>query len=354
MPHLFDPLTLRGVAFKNRVFLAPMCQYAARQGQPGDWHTVHYGGRAVGGAGLVLLEATAVAPEGRISPADLGLWSDELGLAYRALTRFIRSQGAIPGVQLAHAGRKASFQLPSHGGGPLAAENGGWGVVGASPVAFSPRHPTPQALSAEGLAQVAGQFAAAARRAEAAGFEVVEIHMAHGYLLHSFLSPLSNIRTDDYGGPFANRVRFPLEVARRVREVWPAHLPLFVRLSVTDWVEGGWDVEQSVRFTALLKEAGVDFLDASSGGLLPDVVPPSAPGYQVPFAAAIKQRSGIATGAVGLITQARQAEEIVAEGQADAVLLGRELLRNPYWPLQAAAEIKQSTAWPQAYARARA
>jgi 2,4-dienoyl-CoA reductase-like NADH-dependent reductase (Old Yellow Enzyme family) len=355
MPHLFDAFTLRELTFKNRVFLSPMCQYAAQLGHPTDWHKVHYGARAVGGVGLVLQEATAVAPEGRSTLGDLGLWTDAQAVAYRSITRFIRSQGAVPGVQLTHAGRKASLQIPSAGGAPLAAKEGGWNTVSASPLAFDPKHPPPQALDAQGLAQVAGQFAAATRRASSAGFDVVELHMAHGHLLHSFLSPLSNRRDDEYGGSFNNRTRFPLEVAKQVREAWPAHLPLFARISATDWAKGGWDMEQSIRFCRLLREAGVDFIDASSGGLLPEAEPPATPGHQAPFAAAIKKHAGIATGAVGLITEADQAEQIVAKGWADAVLLGRELLRNPYWPLQAAAEIEipKPIAWPKAYLRAK-
>jgi 2,4-dienoyl-CoA reductase-like NADH-dependent reductase (Old Yellow Enzyme family) len=277
MTHLFEPFALREVTFRNRIFLAPMCQYAAQLGYPTDWHKVHYGARAVGGAGLVLLEATAVAPEGRISPSDLGLWLDAQAVSYRSLTRFIRSHGGIPAVQLAHAGRKAATNIPLNGSKPLTAEEGSWKVVGPSPIAFSHDFPVPHALDVAELAELAGQFAAAARRALSAGFDVIELHAAHGYLLHSFLSPLSNQREDEYGGSFENRVRFPLEVARQVREAWPEHLPLFVRISATDWVEGGWDLAQSIRFAALLKDIGVDFIDVSSGGLLPNVIPPAAP-----------------------------------------------------------------------------
>ncbi len=354
MTHLFEPLKLREVEFPNRVFLSPMCQYAAKLGHPTDWHLVHYGARAVGGVGLILLEATAVSPEGRISPGDLGLWSDAQVASYLPITHFIRTQGSIPGVQLAHAGRKASSHTPYTGIGPLDAAAGGWPVVGASAVPFSPKYPAPHELSVDELGQVADHFASAAKRALLAEFAVVEIHMAHGYLLHSFLSPLSNQRKDEYGGSFAQRVRFPLEVVRRVREVWPAHLPLLVRISATDWAEGGWDLAQSILFSARLREAGVDFIDVSSGGLLPEVVPPAAPNYQVPFAAAIKQQAEIATGAVGLITEARQADDIIATAQADAVFMGRELLRNPYWPLQAAASLGGSIVWPKAYLRAKA
>lgn len=354
MPHLFKAFTLREVEFSNRIALSPMCQYAAKSGYPTDWHLVHYGARAVGGVGLVLLEATAVSPEARISLGDLGLWSDNQVDGYLPIAHFIRSQGAIPGIQLAHAGRKASSHTPYTGIGYLDLPAGGWPVLGPSAVPFSPKHPTPHELSVDELATIAGQFGSAATRALSAGFAVVEIHMAHGYLLHSFLSPLSNRRNDGYGGSFENRVRFPLEVARTVRAAWPETLPLFVRISATDWAEGGWDLAQSIQFSALLRESGVDLIDVSSGGLLPDVIPPAAPNYQVPFAAAIKQQTGIATAAVGLITEARQANAIVTNGQADAVFLGRELLRNPYWPLQAAAELEELIAWPEAYTRAKA
>jgi 2,4-dienoyl-CoA reductase-like NADH-dependent reductase (Old Yellow Enzyme family) len=352
-PRLFSRFTLRGVEFRNRVFLAPMCQYAARDGHASDWHLVHYGARALGGVGLVLVEATAVTPEGRISPADLGLWSDDHIPSLRRVTDFIRAQGAIAGIQLAHAGRKASCDVPANGGHPLPQERGGWPVAGASAVPFSSDHPLPRELDEAQLADIASAFAAAADRALAAGFEVVEIHAAHGYLLHSFLSPLSNRRTDRYGGHFDNRVRFPLEVVAAVRDAWPEHLPLFVRISATDWVENGWNLEQSVRLAAQFKDFGVDLVDASSGGLLPDAVPPATPGFQVPFAQAIRERTGIATGAIGLITRPHQAEMVIASGSADAVLLGRELLRNPHWPLQAAADLGADIEWPVRYIRAR-
>lgn len=352
-PRLFSRWTLRGVEFRNRVFLAPMCQYAARDGHPTDWHLVHYGARAAGGVGLVMLEATAVAPEGRISPADLGLWSDDHIPSLRRLTDFIRAQGAVAGIQLAHAGRKASCDVPANGEKPLPPERGGWPIFGASAVPFSSGHPTPRELDEAALADIAEDFAKAAERALAAGFDVVEIHAAHGYLLHSFLSPLSNRRTDLYGGRFENRVRFPLEVVAAVRAAWPDHLPLFVRISATDWAEGGWDLDQSIRFADRLKDFGVDLVDASSGGLLPDAVPPAAPGYQVPFAQAIRARTGIATGAVGLITEPHQAEAVIASGSADAVLLGRELLRDPHWPLHAAAALGEDADWPTPYFRAR-
>ena len=352
MTHLFQPLKLRDVVFPNRVFLSPMCQYAAHGGQPTDWHMVHYGARAVGGVGLILLEATAVCPEGRITLGDSGLWSDNQVASFLPITGFIRTQGSIPGIQLAHAGRKASSHTPYSGIGPLDVQTGGWQVVSASPIPFSPKHPKPHELNAEELELIATQFASATKRALLADFGVVEIHMAHGYLLHSFLSPLSNHRTDDYGGSFENRVRFPLKVANRARKAWPSNLPLFVRISADDWTEGGWDLEQSIRFARLLRDEGVDLIDTSSGGLLPDVFPPFAPNFQVPFAEAIKKETGIATGAVGLITKARQANEILLQGQADAIFLGRELLRNPYWPLQSAVELGQSIVWPKAYLRA--
>jgi 2,4-dienoyl-CoA reductase-like NADH-dependent reductase (Old Yellow Enzyme family) len=352
-PRLFSRLTLRGVEFRNRVFLPPMCQYAARDGYAGDWHLVHYGARAAGGVGLVLLEATAVAPEGRISPADLGLWSDDHIPSLRRLADFIQAQGAVAGIQLAHAGRKASCDVAANGGKPLPPEQGGWPIFGASALPFSSVYPTPRELDEKALADIAEDFARAAERALAAGFKVVEIHAAHGYLLHSFLSPLSNRRNDRYGGSFENRVRFPLDVVAAVRDAWPEHLPLFIRISATDWAEGGWDLDQSIRFADQLKDFGVDLVDVSSGGLLPDAVPPLTPGYQVPFAQAIRARTGIATGAVGLITEPHQAEAVITSGSADVVFLGRELLRNPHWPLHAAAALGEEVDWPTPYIRAR-
>jgi len=351
MSALFARFRLREVEFRNRVFVSPMCQYSSRDGLPTEWHLVHLGSRAVGGAGLVLTEATAVAPEGRISPGDLGLWSDAQAEAYAPITRFVREHGAVPGIQLAHAGRKASSDLPWRGGMPLGRAQGGWEPVAPSAVPFDSAFPTPRALALHEVRTLPLSFAAAARRARAAGFEVVEIHMAHGYLLHEFLSPLANRRGDAYGGSLENRMRLPLEVARAVREEWPAHLPLFVRISATDWAEGGFELEQAIALARELRRAGVDLVDCSSGGMIPDAVVPVGPGFQVPFATAIREVVGVATGAVGLITQPAQAEEIVRAGKADAVLLARELLRDPYWPLRAAHALGAFVDWPPQYLR---
>jgi len=350
---LFSPLRLREVTLRNRIVVSPMCQYSARDGLPNDWHLVHLGSRAVGGAGLVLAEATAVAPEGRISPDDTGLWSDAQARAWAPIARFIRAQGCTAGIQLAHAGRKASTGAPWRGGQPVAVDAGGWSPVAPSALPFAEGHPVPHELSAEEISATVGAFRDAARRAEEAGFEVVEIHMAHGYLLHQFLSPLTNRRTDAYGGALENRLRLPLEVAGAVREAFAVERPVFVRLSATDWVDGGWDLEQSVELARRLREAGVDLVDCSSGGLVPHARVPVAPGYQVPFAAAIRERAGIATGAVGLLTEPAQAEAIVAGGQADVALLARQLLRDPYWPLHAAQALGAPAAWPVQYLRAR-
>jgi 2,4-dienoyl-CoA reductase-like NADH-dependent reductase (Old Yellow Enzyme family) len=351
---LFSPFELRSVEVRNRIVLSPMCQYAAHDdGRATDWHLVHYGARAVGGAGLIVLEAAAVLANGRISPGDIGLWSDEQILPLQRVTAFIHSQDSVAGIQLAHAGRKAACDHPVNGSKPLTAASGGWPVIGASPAPFGAGYQVPHALDADGLSSVSKAFSDAALRALAAGFKLVELHMAHGYLLHSFLSPLSNLRTDDYGGSFENRVRFPLQVASAVRKAWPESLPLLVRISATDWVDGGWDLEQSIQFARLLKTQGVDLIDVSSGGLLPDIVPPAAPGYQVPFASAIREQAGLASGAVGLITDPQQAEEVLASGSADLVFLGRELLRNPQWPLHAASALGEEIDWPLQYARAR-
>lgn len=350
---LFTPLTIRGVRFRNRVFMSPMCQYSSVDGLPTDWHLVHMGSRAVGGVGLVVVEATAVVPEGRITPFDMGLWSDAHAEALAPIVAFLKAHGAVPGIQIAHAGRKASTDAPWRGGKPLPPESGGWQPVAPSAIPFGPDSPRPRELTGPEIAAIPALFTDAAERARDAGFQVVEIHMAHGYLLHEFLSPLSNHRTDGYGGPFENRVRLPLAVARAVRAVWPDDLPVFVRISATDWTDDGWDLDQSIRFAAALKELGVDLIDCSSGGLLPSAVVPASPGYQVPFAQAIRHRTGILTGAVGLITQAHQAEEIVRSGSADAVFLGRELLRSPYWALDAAGKLGAEVDWPPQYLRAR-
>lgn len=329
-----------------------MCQYSSRDGMPNDWHMVHLGSRAAGGAALVVVEATAVSPEGRISPGDTGIWSDEHGRAFEPIVSFIESQGAIAGIQLAHAGRKASTHVPRRGGKPLGEHEGGWLTLAPSPVAFG-NFPAPREMSAGDIQVVVSQFEDAARRSLDAGFEVVELHMAHGYLLHEFLSPLSNLREDEYGGDLEGRMRLPLQVAENVRRLWPARLPLFVRISATDWAEGGWDLAQSVELSKRLKAIGVDLIDCSSGGLVPGAKIPIGPGYQVLFSAAVRAQAGIATGAVGMITEAQQAEQIVAGGEADAVFLARALLRDPYWPLHAAKTLGADAPWPVQYERAK-
>ena len=353
MSALFQTLRLREVTLRNRIAVSPMCQYSSRDGMPTDWHLVHLGSRAVGGAGLVIAEASAVSPEGRISPDDTGLWSDAHAKAWAPIARFVEAQGAVPGIQLAHAGRKASTDAPWRGGRPLGEGAGGWRPVAPSPRPFAEGHPVPRELSSDDIEAVVGAFRDAARRAADAGFLVVEIHMAHGYLLHQFLSPLTNGRADAYGGPLENRMRLPLEAARAVREAFPVERPVFARVSATDWVEGGWDLEQSVAFARRLREAGVDLVDCSSGGTVPDARVPLAPGYQVPFAAAIRERAGTPTGAVGLLTEPAQADAVVAEGKADIVLLARQMLRDPYWPLHAAVALGDEAPWPVQYLRAR-
>ena len=352
MSTLFSPFKLRNLEFKNRIFVSPMCQYSATDGLANNWHLVHLGSRAIGGAALVMVEATAVTPEGRISPGDMGLWSEQHTRALAPIAQFIKEHGAVPAIQLAHAGRKASAEAPWLGGGALTPEIGGWPVVAPSAVAFSPDSPMPAELSPAQLDVICAQFVEATRRSLEAGFEVVELHFAHGYLLHEFLSPLSNQRNDEYGGSLENRVRFPLQVARAVRAAWPQHLPLFVRISATDWVEGGWDLAQSVQLAQWLKAIGIDLIDCSSGGLVPDAKIPVAFGFQTPFATAIRTQAGIAVGAVGMITAPAQAEQIVATGLADVVLLARELLRDPYWPLHAAAALRVKLDWPVQYQRA--
>lgn len=352
--NLFASLALRGITFKNRIFLSPMCQYSSEEGMPNFWHITHYGSRAVGGAACIIQEATAVLPEGRISPADLGMWDDAQVNAFRPLVQFIKENGAVPGIQLSHAGRKASTSIPWKGTGYVGAEQGGWPVVGPSALPFDSKSPTPRALSEQEIQEVIAAFAKATERSLAAGYEVIELHAAHGYLLHQFLSPLSNQRTDRYGGSLENRMRLVLEVADAVRKVMPDHLPLFVRISATDWVEkGGWDVQQSVTLCSKLKEIGVDFIDVSTGGIAPGSKIVTGPGYQVPFADAIKQGVQIPVGTVGRITNAEQAEQIIANHQADAVVLGREMLRDPYWPLHAAHALGEDIAWPQQYVRAK-
>jgi 2,4-dienoyl-CoA reductase-like NADH-dependent reductase (Old Yellow Enzyme family) len=350
---LFAPLKLRGLNLRNRVFVAPMCQYSAEDGAANDWHLMHLGSLAAGGAALVIVEATGVVPEGRITQGDLGLWKDSQADALAPVARFVAAQGAAPAIQLAHAGRKASTSAPWKGGTALSAADGGWQPLAPSPIAFGPGSPEPRQLTAAEVRELVGRFAAAATRAVRAGFQAVELHMAHGYLMHEFLSPLSNHRADEYGGALENRARFPLEVAKAVRAVLPAEMPLLARISATDWVDGGWDLPQSIELSKWLKAAGVDFIDCSSGGMVPNAVVPAGPGFQTPFAAAIRREVGIATGAVGLITEAAQAEQIVATGQADAVLLARELLRDPHWPLRAAHSLHAEVRWPPQYERAK-
>lgn len=350
---LFDKFTIRDVQLKNRIFVSPMCQYSSEDGMPDDWHLVHLGSRAIGGAALVMVEATGVSPEARITLKDGGLWSKAHASAYRRTATFVRQHGAVPGIQLAHAGRKASMHVPWEGGAPLRPSEGAWETLAPSAIPFAPHGPPPRALSEAEIDRIVQQFPAAALLAGEAGFDVLEIHMAHGYLLHEFLSPLANQRKDRYGGAFENRIRFPLQVVEAVREVWPRHLPLFVRISASDWMDGGWDLDQSVRFSRKLKESGVDLVDCSSGGIVPTARIPVGPGYQVPFAARIRSEVGIATGAVGMITEPEQADQIVKSGQADAVFLARALLRDPYWPLHAARALSVDVPWPEQYQRAK-
>jgi len=355
MSQLFSPLTLRAVTFRNRVFVSPMCQYSSDDGMPNDWHLVHLGARAVGGAGLVLVEASGVSPEGRISPADSGLWSAAHADAFRPITRFIAGQGAVAGIQLAHAGRKASTLPPWEGGGVIAPDApGGWQTVAPSAVPFREGSPPPHALTLPEIDGIIEQFARGARLALDAGFRVVELHMAHGYLLNQFLSPLVNFRDDAYGGDRANRMRLPLRVTEAVRAAWPDELPLFVRISATDWAAGGWTIEDSVVFAKELAARGVDLVDCSSGGAVMHQKIELGPGYQAPFARAVREGAKVATGAVGLITEPAQAEEIIASGTADAVLLARRLLYDPYWPLHAAEALGafDPAAWPVQYRRA--
>ncbi|PST84849.1 NADPH dehydrogenase NamA [Pedobacter yulinensis] len=350
---LFSPFTLRALTFKNRMVMSPMCQYSAVDGFANNWHLVHLGSRAVGGAALIMQEATAVSPEGRISAGDLGIWKDEHIEKFREICTFINDQGSVAGIQLAHAGRKASFMPPWEGDEQVMSGPGSWQTVAPSPLPFKPQHKTPVELDDQEIARITTDFVRAAERALAAGFRVIEIHAAHGYLVHQFLSPLSNLRKDAYGGSFENRTRFLLQIVHAVRQVWPEGLPLFVRISATDWTTGGWDLEQSVELAKLLRETGTDLVDVSSGGNVPDAVIPAGPGYQVDFAAAVRQQSGMATGAVGIITSAGQAEEILVSGRADLVFMGREMLRNPYFPLHAAKELGVETPWPDQYLRAK-
>ena len=347
---LLTPLKLRGITLRNRIVMSPMCQYSATEGFANDWHLVHLGSRAAGGVGLVFVEATAVTRDGRISPGDMGIWSDEHIEPLARIARFIESHGAVAAIQLAHAGRKASCDVPWRGGASLkTADEGGWPVIGPSPAAFRDSDPVPRELDGAGLEGIIAAFETAARRALTAGFQIIEIHSAHGYLLHEFLSPVSNRRTDEYGGSFDNRVRLLLQIAERLRGLLPGELPLFVRISATDWVEGGWDIEQSVALAQRLKTLGVDLIDVSSGGMTPHARIPVGKGFQVPFARRIREEAGIATGAVGLITEPQHADEIITGGDADLVFLGRELLREPYWALKAAQVLDGEPAWPIQY-----
>jgi 2,4-dienoyl-CoA reductase-like NADH-dependent reductase (Old Yellow Enzyme family) len=351
---LFSPLTIRGLTLANRIAVSPMCEYSSIDGFANDWHLVHLGSRAVGGAGLVFTEATAVVPDGRISPQDLGIWKNEHIPMLARIASFIREHGAVAGMQLAHAGRKASTAAPWNGGKPIGVENGGWSpLVAPSAIPFAEGYQTPVALDEAGIRSLVASFTDAARRALDAGVQVIEIHAAHGYLINEFLSPLSNTRTDAYGGSFENRTRFLRQIVEAVRAVWPDHLPLFVRISATEWTEGGWDIEQSVELARAVAPLGVDLIDCSSGGNVPRVRIPLGPGYQVPLAARVRAESGVPTGAVGLITSAPQADEIVRSGKADLVFLAREELRDPYFPLHAARELGAHIAWPKQYLRAK-
>jgi 2,4-dienoyl-CoA reductase-like NADH-dependent reductase (Old Yellow Enzyme family) len=347
---MLTPLAIRGVTLRNRIVVSPMCQYSATDGMADDWHLVHLGSRAVGGAGLVFVEASAVTAHGRITPVDMGIWDDRHIEPLARVASFVHRMGAVAGIQLAHAGRKASCVPPFHGGARIKTpEEGGWTTVAPSPIPFREDDPPPRELDEAGIREIISAFVAAGRRAIRAGFRIIEIHSAHGYLLHSFLSPLSNRRTDRYGGSLENRMRLLLEVASALREIMPHDMPLFTRISATDWVEGGWDLEQSIALASELKPLGVDLVDCSSGALVPGAKIPMAPGYQVPFAAAIRKNTGILTGAVGMITEATQANEIISSGKADLVFLAREMLREPYWALKAQQLLGQDPNWPLQY-----
>ncbi len=352
-PSLFSPFQLGEITLPNRIVVSPMCQYSSQDGFATDWHLVHLGSRAVGGAGMVIVEASAVSPEGRITPGDLGIWKDEHISKLRQIVEFVHSQGSAIAIQLAHAGRKASMSVPWEKERLLSPAEDGWSdVIAPSAEAFASNYAKPSSLDKTGIRRVREAFVAAARRADQAGFDVIEIHGAHGYLLHEFFSPLSNARTDEYGGSFQNRVRLLLEVVDAVQTVWPSHKALLVRISATDWTEGGWDIEQSVELAKLLQGHNVNLIDVSSGGNLPGAKIPVGPGYQVPFAEQIRREIGIPTGAVGMITEPKQADELIGSGQADLVIIAREFLRDPYWPLNAAEELQASISWPKQYLRA--
>jgi 2,4-dienoyl-CoA reductase-like NADH-dependent reductase (Old Yellow Enzyme family) len=353
MSLLLSPLDIRNVHLRNRIVVSPICQYSAEDGFANDWHLVHLGSRAVGGAALIIQEATAVSAEGRISPYDLGIWSDEHIPFLKRITTFIHENGSVAGVQLAHAGRKAGFDKPWRGSKQLPEKEGGWKTFAPSALPHKEGDEAPQALTLEDIEKVKSDFRDATNRCIEAGYKVIELHAAHGYLLHQFLSPLSNQRTDAYGGSFENRIRFVLEVVTVTREVWPAGNPLFVRISATDWADGGWSPEESVKLSAILKERGVDLIDCSSGGNISYQKIQLSPGYQVPFAESVKNETGILTAAVGLITDAGQAEAILQEGKADLIVMARELLRDPYFPIHAAYELNDEIQWPEQYERAR-
>ena len=352
MSHLFDPLTLRSLTLANRIVVSPMCQYSSVDGFSNDWHVVHLGTRAVGGAALVMTEATAVTADGRISPQDLGIYDEGHVEGLARCVRVIHEQNTLAGTQLAHAGRKASTARPWEGGGALSPKQGGWQPIGPTDVPFADNYSGPRAATTMDIAAIVAAFATGARRAFEAGFDIVEVHAAHGYLIHEFLSPLGNTRTDDYGGSYDNRARLCLEVVDAIRAVWPERLPLLVRISATDWKDGGWDLDQAVELGRRLRAHGVDLVDCSSGGAVHDQKIAVGPGYQVPFAERIRRDAGVPTGAVGLITRAEQADAIISHGQADVVLLARELLRDPYWPLHAAEHLGHTVPWPPQYLRA--
>jgi len=353
MSKLFTPLIIKDIVLKNRIVVSPMCQYSAENGFTNDWHLVHLGSRAVGGAALIIQEATAVSAEGRITAADVGIYKEEHIEKMQIITRFIHQQGSVAGIQLAHAGRKASCAVPGKGGMQIKEKDGGWTTVAPSPIAFNAEDEAPEAFDADGIQKVITEFRVAARRALHAGYKLIEIHAAHGYLIHQFLSPLSNKRTDNYGGSFENRIRLLLEIVKAVQTVWPKNLPLFVRISATDWVEGGWNINEAVQLSSILKINGVDLIDCSSGGLVPNVQIPLAPGYQVPFSERIKKEAGILTGAVGLITEVQQAEDILLKEKADLIIMGRESLREPYFALRAAHVLGDDITWPVQYSRAK-
>lgn len=353
MSSLFEPLNIRNITFKNRIAVSPMCQYSATDGFANDWHMVHLGSRAVGGAGLIITEAAAVSPEGRISPGDLGIWKDEHIEFLTRITAFIEKQGSVPGIQLAHAGRKASHHTPWDGGKALTEDGGAWQTIAPSDIPYAPGEPAPAQMSKAQIRQCINDFATAAQRALDAGFKLIEIHAAHGYLINEFLSPLSNKRTDEYGGSFDNRIRLLLEITEATRKVMGFNLPLFVRISATDWVEGGWTPEDSVALAKILKTASVDLIDCSSGGNSRDQKITTGPLYQLSFAEKIKKEASILTGAVGIITTAAEAEQIINNNQADLVIIGRQFLRDPYFPLHAARELDASISWPVQYERAK-